>query len=86
MTPNFRFQCHDICQHLITQKVYTIEAYCQLVANAHVRQLRSVDIRTLVVTQMRSSFGDRTFATAGPQSGTVCGPISDCGLSFLFGQ
>jgi len=40
---------------------------CQLVADAHVRQLRSADTRTLVVSQMRSSFVDRTFAAAGPQ-------------------
>jgi len=35
---------------------------CQLVANARVRQLRSADTRTLVVSRTRSSFGDRTFA------------------------
>jgi len=40
---------------------------CQLVADARVRQLRSADTRTLVVSRTRSSFGDRTFATAGPQ-------------------
>jgi len=36
---------------------------CQLVADARVRQLRSADTRTLVV----SRFGDSTFATIGPQ-------------------
>jgi len=36
---------------------------CQLVADARVRQLRSADTRTLVVSWTRSSFGDRTFAT-----------------------
>ena len=42
--------------------------YCQLVADAHVRQLHSVDTRTLVVSRTRSSFGDRTFAATGPTS------------------
>jgi len=39
---------------------------CQLVADACVRQLRSADTRTLVVSRSRSSFGDRTFAAAKP--------------------
>jgi len=39
---------------------------CQLVADARVRQLRSADTRALVVSRSRSSFGDRTFAVAGP--------------------
>ena len=39
---------------------------CQLVADARVIQLRSADTRTLVVSRTRSSFGDRTFAAAGP--------------------
>ena len=47
---------------------------CQLVADARVRQLRSANTRTLVVSRTRSSFGDRTFAAAEPQ---VCRPISD---------
>jgi len=47
---------------------------CQLVADVRVRQLRSADTRTLVVSRTRSSFGDRTFAAAGPQ---VCRQISD---------
>jgi len=34
---------------------------CQLVADPRVRQLRSADTRTLVVSRTRSSFGDRTF-------------------------
>jgi len=38
---------------------------CPLVADARVRQLRSADTRTLV-SRSRSSFGDRTFAAAGP--------------------
>jgi len=53
---------------------------CPLIADARVGQLRSADTRTLVVSRTRSSFGDRTFAAAGPQlhkSGTVCCPISD---------
>jgi len=41
---------------------------CQLVADARVIQLRSADTRTLVVSRTRSSFGDRTFAAAGPQN------------------
>jgi len=40
---------------------------CLLVADAGVRQLRSADTRTLVVSWTCSSFGDRTFAAAGPQ-------------------
>jgi len=40
-------------------------------------RLRSANTRTLVVCRTRSSFGDRTFVAAGPQSGTVCGPMSD---------
>ena len=40
---------------------------CQLVADARVRQLRSANTQTLVVSRTRSSFGDRTFAAAGPQ-------------------
>jgi len=40
---------------------------CHLVADARVRQLRSADTQTLVVSRMHSSFGDRTFAAAGPQ-------------------
>ena len=40
---------------------------CQLVADARVRQLRSADTRTLVVSRSRSNFGDRTFAAAGSQ-------------------
>ena len=40
---------------------------CQLVADASVRQLRSADTRTLVVSRTRSSFGDGTLSAAGPQ-------------------
>jgi len=39
----------------------------KLVADGCVRQLCSADTWTLVVSRMRSSFGDRTFAAAGPQ-------------------
>jgi len=70
---------------------------CQLVADARVRQLRSADTRTLVVNRTRSSFGDRTFAAAGPQVWNSLPPnLRLCGLSygqfmrllktFLFGQ
>jgi len=62
--------------------------------DARVRQLRSADTRTLVVSRTRSSFGDRTFAAAGPQVWNRLPPI--CGLSygqfrrslktFIFGQ
>jgi len=34
------------------------------------------DTRAIVVSWTRNSFGDRTFAASGPQSGTVCRPIS----------
>jgi len=69
---------------------------CQLVADARVRQLRSADTRTLV-SRTRSSFGDKTFATEGPQLWNSLPPnLRLCGLSygqfrrllktFLFGQ
>ena len=70
---------------------------CQLVADARAIQLRSADTRTLVVSRTRSSFGDRTFATEGPQVWNSLPPnLRLCGLSygqfrrllktFLFGQ
>ena len=70
---------------------------CQLVADARVRQLRSADTRTLVVSQTRSSFGDGTFAAAGQLVWSSLPPnLRLCGLShgqfrrllktFLFGQ
>jgi len=40
---------------------------CQLIVDARVRQLRSADTRTLVVSQTCRSFGYRTFAAAGLQ-------------------
>jgi len=43
-----------------------LAGHCPLVADARVRQLRSADTRTLVVSRMRSSFEDRTFAATGP--------------------
>ena len=59
--------------------------------------LRSADTRTLVVSRTRSSFGDGTFAAAGPQVWNSLQPnLRLCGLSygqfrrllktFLFGQ
>jgi len=65
--------------------------------DARVRQLRSTDTRTLVVSRTRSSFGDRTFAAAGPLVWNSLPPnLRLCGLSygqfrrllktFLFGQ
>jgi len=70
---------------------------CQLVADARVRQVRSADTPTLVVSQTSSSFGDRTLAAAGPQVWNSLPPnLRLCGLSygqfrrllktFLFGQ
>jgi len=70
---------------------------CQLVGEARVRQLRSADTRTLVVSWTHNSFGDRTFAAAGPQVWNSLPPnLRLCGLSygqfrrllktFLFGQ
>jgi len=66
----------------------------KLVADACVRQLRSVDTRTLVVSRTRSSFGDKTFAAAGPLVwNSLPSNLRLCGLSygmtlkiFLFGQ
>jgi len=56
---------------------------CQLVADARFRQLRSADTRTLVVSRTRSSFGDRTFAAAGPQVYNSLLPyLRLCGLSY----
>ena len=70
---------------------------CLLVADARVRQLRSANTRTLVVSQTRSSFGDGTFAAAGQLVWSSLPPnLRLCGLShgqfrrllktFLFGQ
>jgi len=59
-----------------------LSSTCQLVADARVRQLRSADTRTLVVSRTRSSFGDRTFAAAGPQIWNSLPPnLRLCGLS-----
>jgi len=69
---------------------------CPLVADARVRQLRSADTPTLV-SWTRNSFGDRTFAAAGPKVWNNLPPnLRLCGLSygqfrlvlktFLFGQ
>jgi len=53
----------------------------QLVANAHVRQLRSADTRSLIISRTRSSFGDRTFAAAEPQVWNSLPPnLRLCGL------
>ena len=49
---------------------------CQLVADACVRQLRSADTRTLVVSRTRSSFGAGPLPQQDHESGTVCRPIS----------
>jgi len=54
-------------QHLSGNAPGYLTDDCQLVADARVRQLRSADTQTLVVSRTRSSFGDRTFAAAGPQ-------------------
>jgi len=52
-------------------------------AGRRVRQLRSADNRTLVVSRTRSSFEDRTFAVAGPQVWNSLPPnIRLCGLSY----
>ena len=55
---------------------------CQLVADARVRKLRSANTRTLVVSRMRRSFGDRTFAAAGPQVWNSLPNLRLCGLSY----
>ena len=47
-----------------------------------VRQLRSANTRTVVVSRTRSSFGDRTFATAGPQVWSSPPNLRLCGLSY----
>jgi len=61
---------------------------CPLVADARVRQLRSVDTGTLVVIWMCSSFVDRTFVAAGPQVwNSLPSNLRLCGLSILsYGQ
>ena len=69
---------------------------CQFFADARVRQLRSADTRTLVVSRTRSSFGEWTFATAEPLVWNSLPPkLRLCGLSYgkfrrllktLFGQ
>jgi len=56
---------------------------CQLVADACVRQLRSADTRTLVVSRTRSSFGYGTFAAAGLRVWNSLPPnLLLCGLSY----
>ena len=56
---------------------------CQLVADVHVRQLRCANTQTLLVSRTRSSFGDRTFAGAGPQVWNSLPPnLRLCGLSY----
>jgi len=70
---------------------------CRLVADAHVRQLHSAVTQTFIVSQMHSSFGDRTFVAAGPQVWNSLPPnLRLCRLlygqfrrllnTFLFGQ
>ena len=70
---------------------------CQLITDARVRQLRSADTQTLVVSRTRSSFGDRTFAAAGPLvwnslspnlrlRGLSYGQFRRLWKTFLFGQ
>jgi len=57
----------------------------QLIADTRVRQLRSADT-TLVVSRTRSSFGDRTFAAAGPQVWNSTPPnLRLCVLSYGMG-
>jgi len=67
------------------------------VADARVRQLRSADTRTLAASRTHSSFGDSTFAAAGPEVWNSLPPnLRLCWLSygqfrrllktFLFGQ
>jgi len=84
-------------QHLSGNAPGYLTDDCQLVADARVRQLRSADTQTLVVSRTRSSFGDRTFAAAGPQVWNSLPPsLRLCGLSYgqfrrllktlLFGQ
>ena len=70
----------------IVLRNFPLLCYCtvfELFDDARVRQLRSADTRTLVVSRTRSSFGDRTFAAAGPQ---VCNSLPPnvrlCGLSY----
>jgi len=56
---------------------------CQLVADSCVRQLHSANTQTLRLDAqqfwkwMHSSFGDKTFAAAGPQAWNSLPPISD---------
>jgi len=68
-----------------------------LVPDVRVRQLRSVDTQTLVVSQTHSSFGDGTCAAAGPQFwnslllnlrlyGLSYGQFRQLPKTFLFGQ
>ena len=48
-----------------------------------VRQLRSADTRTLIVSRTRSSFGDGTFGAAGPQVwNSLLSNLRLCGLSY----
>jgi len=47
-----------------TQYAYTV---CGLVSDSTRRSLRSADVSTCVVSPTLSSYGDRTFAAAGPR-------------------
>jgi len=40
---------------------------CRLVSDSTCRSLRSADVPTCVVPRTHSSYGDRTFAAAGPR-------------------
>jgi len=70
---------------------------CCLVADARERRMRSTASQTCVVTRTHSTFGDRTFAAAGPElRNSLPSHLKDADLSynefprslktFLFGQ
>ena len=73
-------------QHNLYGQVYCpgyLADDCQLVADTHVRQLRSADTRILIVSRTCCSFGDRNFAAAGPQVWNSLLPnLRLCGLSY----
>ena len=77
------FKIATLVHRFLTGNALSYLVYnCQLVADARVRQLHSADTRTLV-SRIPGSFGDRTFATAGPEVWKSLPPnLRLCGVSY----
>ena len=73
-----------VCQLLSGQAPLYLADDC-LVSNSTQRSLRSADVPTCVVPRTLSSYGDRTFAAAGPRLWNslpvqLCNPVITYGL------